>query len=157
MTRPYSGRHSLTDLDPEALTACCAVCGPTSIYTRHRSASVKEWACRSTRNRGKSKARGPRGPRTPATAAQRRREHLRYTYGLTVEQFDAMLVAQAGRCDICARPMKSPHIDHDHGSGAVRGLLCQPCNHGIGSMEDNPARLRAAADYLERHALATTG
>lgn len=44
-------------------------------------------------------------------------------------------------CPIC--------VDHDHTTGKVRGLLCHGCNHGIGSLKDDPAMLRAAADYLE--------
>lgn len=41
------------------------------------------------------------------------------------------------------------HVDHDHVSGKMRGLLCQKCNHGIGLMGEDPDRLRRAARYLE--------
>lgn len=73
------------------------------------------------------------------------------TYGITVEERDAMLAAQDGVCAICAGPfVGTPHVDHDHDTGAVRGLLCQPCNQAIGFMGDSPRRLIAAALYLER-------
>jgi hypothetical protein len=44
------------------------------------------------------------------------------------------------------------HIDHDHKSGKVRGLLCSCCNTGIGFLKDDPRIMRKAADYVERHA-----
>ena len=77
-------------------------------------------------------------------------DHLRRTFGLTVDERDALFAAQGGLCAICrVRPIK--HIDHDHPTGKVRGGLCGPCNMGLGQFEDNPVRLRAAARYLELH------
>jgi hypothetical protein len=74
-------------------------------------------------------------------------------YGITVDEFDAMLAAQRGRCAICSSPEPRSncwwHIDHDHDTGHVRGLLCGPCNQGIGSLGDDPDRLRLAIAYLE--------
>ena len=63
-----------------------------------------------------------------------------------------MLAAQGGLCAIC---MTAPanHVDHDHASGAVRALLCFNCNGGLGQFKDDPDVLRAAADYVEFHAL----
>jgi hypothetical protein len=61
-------------------------------------------------------------------------------------------------CAICGETEKPGgkfgvhyHIDHDHETGRVRGLLCAPCNVALGMMENDPARLRAAADYIESH------
>lgn len=76
--------------------------------------------------------------------------HLKRRYGITAEQFDAMAAAQGGLCLLCrARPPK--HVDHDHLTGKVRGLLCSGCNQGLGNFKDDAVRLRAAADYVERH------
>lgn len=82
----------------------------------------------------------------------------RYLYGITEDQFAAQLAAQGGKCAICRTddwPGKgnAPHVDHDHATGRVRGILCGVCNNGLGSFRDDPARLRAAADYLERATL----
>lgn len=63
-----------------------------------------------------------------------------------------MLSEQLDSCAICGRPTPgktSFHIDHDHGSEAVRGLLCFRCNAGIGQFRELPERLRQAAEYLE--------
>lgn len=87
-----------------------------------------------------------------------RRYRLNKRYGLTVEKYDEMLADQGGGCAICgvtssenARPLD---VDHDHGTGKVRGLLCSACNYGIGRLGEDPARIRAAADYVEQHAAA---
>lgn len=76
-------------------------------------------------------------------------------HGLTVEEFRAMLARQANLCAVCGGPWRgwngrAAHIDHDHKTGRVRGLLCSPCNTAIGRFGDDPALLRRAADYLEQ-------
>lgn len=74
-------------------------------------------------------------------------------YGMTPADYDAMVEAQGGVCAICGRPEASHPsfaVDHDHATGRVRGLLCFLCNTALGKMGDNPERLRAAADYIER-------
>ncbi len=84
------------------------------------------------------------------------RAHVMRTYGVTVEQFREMLARQDGVCAVCRRePEAGPHrglvLDHDHDTGAVRGLLCRPCNSGIGSLNDDPALLKRALAYLEEN------
>ena len=55
-------------------------------------------------------------------------------------------------CEICGRfNSTAMHLDHDHATGKFRGWLCNGCNLGLGQFSDDPARLRAAADYLERN------
>lgn len=75
-----------------------------------------------------------------------RRSRLKQ-YGLTPEEYDAILSRQQGGCAVCGSTDRL-HVDHDHGSGAVRGILCEWCNRGIGHFADDPERLRAAAAYL---------
>jgi Recombination endonuclease VII len=71
------------------------------------------------------------------------------TYGMSVENLDAMLAAQHGVCAIC-QTAPAAHVDHDHQSGRVRGLLCFRCNAAIGQLDDDPLVLRRAARYVER-------
>ena len=91
----------------------------------------------------------------PIDPEQRRRHLLKTRYSLTIEQYDDMLKAQDGGCKICGtdRPGKKGrfHIDHNHSTGEVRGLLCHYCNVSLGGFKDNPDLLRAAATYVEKH------
>jgi hypothetical protein len=71
-------------------------------------------------------------------------------YGLTPEQHQALFEAQDGLCHICKDPLtRRVHLDHDHVTNKIRGLLCHRCNVGLGHFRDRPDLLRAAAAYLE--------
>ncbi len=72
-------------------------------------------------------------------------------YGLSKEALKAVLEHQRSRCAICSRPVDdlTGHVDHCHATRRVRGILCRGCNVGVGHLGDDPARLRAAAAYLE--------
>jgi hypothetical protein len=75
--------------------------------------------------------------------------HRRRTYGITEEQYDAMILSQDNVCAICNKPShKTLHIDHDHVTGRVRGLLCSGCNTGIGFFKEDIATLDRAIQYL---------
>lgn len=77
-----------------------------------------------------------------------RGRRLQRRYGITLGEWDEMLLAQSGRCAICADPMTTPHTDHCHQTGRVRALLCSGCNQGLGNFKDDPERVLAAARYL---------
>lgn len=75
-------------------------------------------------------------------------------YGLTVEQYQALLAAHNGKCAACGDDFgKRNHIDHCHTTGVVRGLLCNNCNLGVGHFRDDPRRLESAARYLRKHTI----
>ena len=86
------------------------------------------------------------------TVGAYRRRH----YGITPEQYEAMVEAVGGLCAICGQPERATrrgeirglNVDHDHDTGAVRGLLCSNCNTAIGLLRDDPVRLQAAIVYL---------
>lgn len=65
-----------------------------------------------------------------------------------------MLAAQKGCCAVCGADSpgeKDWNIDHDHKTGALRGLLCCRCNPGLGNFRDSPDLLERAAAYLRKH------
>jgi hypothetical protein len=74
--------------------------------------------------------------------------HLRRRYGITSADVDAMIAAQGGVCALCGE-RKPEHVDHDHVTGRVRGVLCFCCNQGLGNFRDRPDILRTAITYLE--------
>jgi Recombination endonuclease VII len=81
------------------------------------------------------------------TSAQRR--SLRSTDGLTEEQCQSLFRKQTGESGICGRPTERFFVDHDHTTGAIRGLLCQSCNSILGSYGENREVLQAQANRRE--------
>jgi hypothetical protein len=81
--------------------------------------------------------------------AKDKAKHLERSYGMSIEELDLLLTEQGGRCAIC-RTAAAIHVDHDHVTSEVRGLLCFRCNAALGQFGDDPTVLRRAARYLER-------
>lgn len=89
--------------------------------------------------------------------SQRNSQLLR-KYGISLEEYHALLEQQGGVCAICGRKesavdsrwkkLRSLAVDHCHSNGHVRGLLCQKCNHGLGHFRDMPEVMIEAAYYL---------
>jgi hypothetical protein len=82
-----------------------------------------------------------------------REGHLRRKYGITLEDYEATLEAQGGGCKICGDPPPeggSLHVDHDHVTGKIRGLLCFRCNNAIGDLRDDVDLIYRMLDYLDR-------
>lgn len=76
-------------------------------------------------------------------------------YGVTPELYAEMLAEQQGKCPICGLQFdgspRQEHVDHDHVTGKVRGVLCRDCNLGLGRFKDNPDALASAIRYLASH------
>jgi len=72
-------------------------------------------------------------------------------YGVTPQEFNDMLWKQSYKCLLCGDQFngKSPHLDHCHETGKVRGVLCGNCNTGLGLFKDDIGRLQKAINYLE--------
>lgn len=157
----------------------CTICGVSKPLAEFDSArGYPQGRCKpcnvaysrdyAARNRDAVRANVRRHVERSWTSEDRRRKRLGYqlkhAFGLSLVQFDAMVLAQGGKCAICGDvPVpgvaKNGHrransrlcVDHDHVTGAVRSLLCQPCNTAIGMLRDDPERCIAAAAYLRRH------
>lgn len=89
----------------------------------------------------------------PELRERRRNGHYISRYGMTYDEVLALRERQDCKCAICREELaggRQEHVDHCHESGVVRGILCSECNTGIGKLQDSPALLRVAADYLEK-------
>jgi len=80
-------------------------------------------------------------------------------YGLTLQ--DVRALTDRTVCDACGEKFdprvgsqKSKHIDHDHATGSVRGVLCQQCNLALGYLEDSLARIAALGEYIRSQSAA---
>lgn len=80
---------------------------------------------------------------------------LEKRYGCTLAMYEQMFEDQGGLCKICRKEPDSKYgrlcVDHNHQTGALRGLLCHLCNHGIGQFKDNPVFLAAAIAYFQEY------
>lgn len=79
-------------------------------------------------------------------------------YNITKDRYDEIVKDQLGNCALCfeglesgGRGSRSPVIDHDHGSGVIRGVLHSDCNSGIGFLSDSLKKLRQAVEYMKRY------
>ena len=82
-----------------------------------------------------------------------RRMKLMRQYGMTVADYERMRREQGWRCGIChKKTLKTLAVDHDHITGAVRGLLCLPCNRALGLLKDDLSIVESAANYLRERA-----
>lgn len=120
----------------------------------------REW---NSKNRARIRENNQRRDADPAARARYKSQAKAWRlrlYGLTPAKFDALLESQGGVCAICGLPgqnwaERNLSVDHDHATGAVRGLLCGRCNTGLGFFGDNPEALAKALDYLNNPPAAT--
>lgn len=79
---------------------------------------------------------------------------LKARYGLSLDQYNQLLLSQQGGCAICGQQstlQRRLDVDHNHKTGKVRGLLCNTCNQAMGVAKDSPDLLRKMAAYLDKH------
>jgi hypothetical protein len=82
-----------------------------------------------------------------------RKSYLKRTYGLMLEDYERLLEVQGGVCAICREPRpeeRTLHVDHNHDTGEIRGLLCFRCNNALGDMRESADFAQALLDYLDR-------
>ena len=124
----------------------CAICG---FNERYNNGDCKECA--------KKRADIYHAKRLSAEDGQEYQKHKSFQarltkYKLTKEEYEIMLANQNGLCDICHKA-KATHIDHDHQTGIVRGILCPACNLSLGGFRDSIDNLKSAVIYLEKNKL----
>lgn len=141
-------REPITIL-PTDLKTCknCKQAKPYSEFGMHRiSRDGFKADCR--------ECRADEGVRRRDKNPDRNRENwLKRNYGISQEDYARMLAEQGGKCAICSLDEANSvwgrlAVDHDHQTGKIRGLLCSPCNTGIGNFKDNVDRLNRALEYL---------
>lgn len=90
--------------------------------------------------------------RNPVTMARVNLRRDAARAGLNPDDVEAYFRTHGGLCDICQKPPRDRHlaIDHDHATGAFRGLICRKCNSALGYFNDDLALLRSAVRYFER-------
>ena len=124
----------------------CSRCGhekaPEDFPRNKRGPDGRHWNCRSCHSDQNRESRAKNGGA--------RKYHLKKRYGITLQEFDALITKQGFLCPICLR-RPAVHVDHHHASGTVRGILCEMCNGGLGQFRDNPATIESAIEYLECH------
>lgn len=129
--------HKLSDVDLDAKTAVCAKCGPTKIKVSGRI----------RRCVGAVKAEKKK-PEYLKYMANYMRGKGRGAHGLTIDEARALRASQS--CWICGEndPDKLA-VDHCHGTGVIRGILCRAHNTALGMFKDNPEHLMKAIEYLQ--------
>ncbi len=134
---------------PEGLKWCpdCGTVKSMDEFPRHRSARLgRALYCKPCHiNRGNASRERHGGHRN---------YHLNRRYGITAAEADAILAEQGGLCAIC-RTSPAAHVDHNHATGRVRGLLCFNCNGGLCQFKDQIDVLNAAVRYLKEHGAGT--
>jgi hypothetical protein len=137
----------------------CIACNLADKARRHRDnpeparERAREWHA-DPANRARTAANHERYRADGRKQRSNRASHLKRKYGITIEQYDAKLAEQAGVCAICRCPPRSDislHVDHNHVTGELRGLLCFSCNVTVGHVREDHERLQSIASYLTSH------
>jgi hypothetical protein len=133
---------------PKPCSACNVVKPPDDFTKSIYNADGLSSYCRSCGRQRQKAFREAHPERTNASK-------LRSKYGITAEQYNAMLATQNGQCAICETTVSGRkrtvfYIDHNHSTRTVRGLLCMNCNTGLGMFQDSARVLENARNYLAR-------
>jgi hypothetical protein len=120
--------------EPDRKCSRCQVVKPVAAF--HRDGPGK-WKSQCTSCRAESRPRRTKEAGHVETPQKKRARDLKWKYGITLKQYEQLLVSQGGGCAICRKPpgKKQLAVDHCHVSGRVRALLCPACNRAIGYYE----------------------
>lgn len=121
----------------------CKTSRPIGDFHSSGDGKTKRWVCKECRNT-KNQA---------YYLEKTRNTYLQSHYGMSLAEYEALLTEQSGVCAICGSLPDdiNLHVDHNHTTGAVRGLLCMRCNIALGNFKDDLDTLLSAALYLLAH------
>jgi len=140
-------QHKLSNKNADTRTADCSVCGPgIKANVRKRRGNYVEFDCLNRRN----ELRNSKDRRDSKNTQRAKSKGMLIDCYRTT--YDELFLKQDGKCGICERDLitaRRVHMDHDHATGSVRGLLCHNCNCGIGLLGDTKEAVLKAAAYLK--------
>ena len=138
----------------------CSKCSKIKLHSefhkdknnRHRNLA---FYCKPCANEAARKHHANRMQNDPMYKEIKRASSVKRAHGITLQQYEAKLVAQHHKCAICEVKLLSrgtgTHLDHCHKSGKLRDMLCTNCNRGLGHFQDNTQYLTNAVKYLNSH------
>lgn len=133
----------------------CRDCGETKPARFHKTAKT----CRDCSERIWKKSKAERRALNRKDNPERAHKFdfasdLMKNYGLSIREYQKIYDTQEGCCDCCgiheSQFKRNLHVDHDHVTGQVRGLLCTRCNPGLGYFQDSIEKLEMAIAYLKK-------
>lgn len=136
-------------MNEKMCTRCLAVKASTAFPANATKASGRDSECKRCKRTRES---------SPLARADKRERTLMRVYGITLDTYEAMAARQANLCAICGKPEDKTNafgermplsVDHNHKTGAVRGLLCGKHNKAIGLLGDEAHLFEAALIYLK--------
>ena len=152
------GKGSGRKLQDEKKCRCCGFTKPRSEFTRVTGLPNAVHSNCKKCNADLARTRYNKKPKQD-TATINRRSKIKRKYGISLDDYDAMLRSQDGKCAICGTDTPTGkagqlgpvfHVDHCHKYGQIRGLLCHKCNTALGNFGDDIGVLKRAISYLER-------
>lgn len=124
-----SSHFRLSKVSKSGYVSCCKTC------ERERDAKYKAAKSREKREQESKEAKD---------------RLLQQHYGISLDEFQDLLKQQDNRCAICKILLDDPHVDHDHNTGIIRGILCNNCNVALGLFKDDILILEEAIKYLKK-------
>lgn len=119
-------------------------------YWERQKENVRKWGALNKEHR--SNYDKDKRKNNPNIKLEDRKRHYKYNYNITLEELDKLIIEQDNKCRICNRsPNKDKrlHLDHNHETREIRGLLCAQCNWYVGFIEKDPQILSKIKEYLK--------
>lgn len=148
-------RHALWH-DKDGHRRCCTCNEHKELSAFHKDKkgpSGRAYSCVSCALVRSRKHHHRRMKEDPSYVLAKKESYRKSRWGMSVAEYEEKLASQGSKCAICetTEPKGGWHLDHNHTTGAIRKFLCNPCNRGIGYLQDNEEILMKALNYLREH------